>query len=122
MRNLLPCSRMAMPLAIKTSRSRRVFCSLFFITAVVAAVGGVAPTLAVRQRVVDNAFHQKIAPWVMEHTANGQQSEFFVVLVDQADLSRANTLQTKAEKGRYVYNSLFNKSETTQRPVLQWLG
>ena len=22
----------------------------------------------------------KIAPWVMEHTANGQQAEFFVVL------------------------------------------
>jgi hypothetical protein len=43
----------------------------------------------------------KIAPWVMEHTANGQQTEFFVVLADQADLSGAG-LQTKAEKGRYV--------------------
>ena len=31
------------------------------------------------------------------------------------------TLQTKAEKGRYVYNSLLNKSQTTQRPILQWL-
>ena len=31
----------------------------------------------------------KIAPWVMEHTANGQQAEFFVVLADQADLSPA---------------------------------
>jgi hypothetical protein len=36
----------------------------------------------------------------MEHTANDQQAEFFVVLVDQADLSQANSLQTKAEKGR----------------------
>ena len=41
------------------------------------------------QRVADNAFHQKIAPWVIEHTANGQQAEFFVVLADQADLSPA---------------------------------
>lgn len=32
---------------------------------------------------------QKIALWVMEHTANGQQAEFFVVLTDQADLSEA---------------------------------
>jgi subtilisin family serine protease len=63
----------------------------------------------------------KIAPWVMEHTANGQQTEFFVVLADQADLSGAANLQTKAEKGRYVYNSLLNKSQTTQGPILQWL-
>jgi serine protease AprX len=63
----------------------------------------------------------KIAPWVMEHTANGQASEFFVVLADQADLSGAANLQTKAEKGRYVYNGLLNKSQTTQGPILQWL-
>ncbi len=63
----------------------------------------------------------KIAPWVMEHTANGQEAEVFVVLADQADLSGADNLQTKAEKGRYVYNSLLNKSQTTQGPILQWL-
>ena len=63
----------------------------------------------------------KIAPWVMEHTANGQKAEFFVVLADQADLSGAANLQTKAEKGRYVYNSLLNKSQTTQGAILQWL-
>ena len=57
----------------------------------------------------------------MEHTTNGQQAEFFVVLADQADLSPAATLHTKAEKGRYVYNSLLNKSHTTQGPILQWL-
>src|SRR6185312_10714103 len=51
----------------------------------------------------------KIAPWVMEHTASGQQAEFFVVLADQADLSQAAGLQTKGEKGRYVYNALLNK-------------
>jgi hypothetical protein len=38
----------------------------------------------------------------MEHTANGQQAEFFVVLRDQADLSVAANLQTKAEKGRFA--------------------
>src|SRR4029453_18809180 len=59
--------------------------------------------------------------WVMEHTANGQQAEFFVVLADQADLSGAASLATKAEKGRYVYNTLLNKAQSTQQPVLQWL-
>ena len=63
----------------------------------------------------------KVAPWVMEHTANGQQAEFFVVLADQADLSGAASLATKAEKGRYVYNTLLNKAQATQGPILQWL-
>src|SRR5437763_2740761 len=63
----------------------------------------------------------KIAPWVMEHTANGQQAEFFVVLADQADLSPAASLPTKAEKGRFVYQALQTKAQTTQGPILQWL-
>jgi subtilisin family serine protease len=57
----------------------------------------------------------------MEHTANGQQAEFFVVLTDQADLSGSASLPTKAEKGRYVYDTLLSKAQTTQEPILQWL-
>ena len=63
----------------------------------------------------------KIAPWVMEHTANGQEAEFFVVLADQADLSAAETLRTKVEKGRFVYQTLQSKAQTTQDSILQWL-
>ena len=63
----------------------------------------------------------KIAPWVMEHTANGQKAEFFIELKDQADLSGAASLPTKAEKGRYVYNTLLSKAQSTQEPILQWL-
>src|SRR5260370_20997847 len=63
----------------------------------------------------------KIAPWVMDHTANGQEAEFFVVLADQADLSAAETLPTKAEKGRFVYQTLQSKAQTTQDSILQWL-
>jgi serine protease AprX len=63
----------------------------------------------------------KIAPWVMEHTANGQQAEFLVVLADQADVSLAASLLTKAEKGRYVYQTLLEQAQTTQEPILQWL-
>ena len=43
------------------------------------------------------------------------------MLADQADLSGATNLATKTEKGRYVYEELRNKSQTTQGPVLQWL-
>ena len=57
----------------------------------------------------------------MEHTANGQQAEFFVVLADQADLSPAANLPTKTEKGRFVYQTLLDKAQTTQGPILQLL-
>src|SRR2546421_2760650 len=63
----------------------------------------------------------KIAPWVIDHTATGQQAEFFVVLADQADVSGAASLPTKAEKGRYVYQTLLEKAYSTQDPILQWL-
>src|SRR5205809_7603365 len=63
----------------------------------------------------------KIASWVIDHTANGQRAEFFVVLADQADLSGAASLPTKAEKGRFVHQTLLEKAQSTQEPILQWL-
>src|SRR6184192_4797874 len=94
---------------------RRIFCSLFFVAAVAAAIGAIAsPRVANQQGAAVSSpppAAQKIAPWVVEHTANRQQTEFFVVLADQADLSRAATLQTKTEKGRYVCNTLANKRQ-----------
>src|SRR5436190_3398982 len=63
----------------------------------------------------------KIAPWVIDHTATGQQAEFFVVLADQTDLRGAASLPTKAEKVRYVYQTLLEKAHSTQEPILQWL-
>src|SRR3954449_8367520 len=68
-----------------------------------------------------NAAANKVAPWVTEHTANGREAEFFVVLADQADLSPAANLATKAEKGRFVYEALQSKAQTTQASILQWL-
>ena len=107
---------------------RRIFCSLFLVAAVVALVAAIASSDAVGQRVelpTQGAFHpapaQKIVPWVMEHTANGQQAEFFVLLADQADLSPAANLPTKIEKGRFVYQTLLEKAQSTQAPILQWL-
>ena len=98
-------------------------CLLFFVAAVVAAVGAVASPRANQggSTSLKAMLNHKVAPWVIEHTTNGQQAEFFVVLADQANLSGADSLQTKTEKGRYVHNSLLNKAQSTQGPLLQWL-
>ncbi len=63
----------------------------------------------------------KLSPWVVEHTADGAEAELLVVLADQADLSGAAMLSTKLEKGRYVYQTLWNKAQSTQGPILRWL-
>jgi serine protease AprX len=102
---------------------RRIFCSLFLVAAVVALVAAVASSDAVGQRVGGNVVNiaNKIAPWVVEHTAYGQQAEFFVVLADQADLSPAAYLPTKTAKSRFVFETLRDKAQTTQASILQWL-
>jgi subtilisin family serine protease len=63
----------------------------------------------------------KIAPWVLERTTGGAQAEFLVVLSEQADVSGADSLKTKAEKGQFVRDVLWNKAQATQAPLIQWL-
>src|SRR6266404_6089773 len=107
------------------SRWRRVFSSLLLLAAFVAIIGAIAssrqPAIAAPGGGTGPFQSSKIVPWVMEHTAKGQQAEFFVVLADQADLTAAANLLTKAEKGRFVFQTLFNKAQATQGPILQWL-
>ena len=100
-----------------------MFCLLFLGAAAATGIGAITSSRAVTRgdAAALAVSASKIAPWVMNHTANGQQAEFFVVLTNQADLSQAAALQTKAEKGRYVYNALLTKSQVTQGPILQWL-
>jgi serine protease AprX len=102
---------------------RHMFCSLFFAAAAIAVFGaiGSSPAIGQGRSLNQSAKAKKIAPWVVEHTANGQQAEFFVMLADQANLGAAATMRTKAEKGRYVYNTLRNTSQTTQGPILRWI-
>src|SRR5438477_3988964 len=105
-----------------SSRLRPVLCLFLVATAGVAAVGAIGSRHTSGRRADDNALAiGKIAPWVIEHIPYGQQAEFFVVLADQANLSGTAALATKAEKGRYVHDALWNKSQATQRPILQWL-
>jgi serine protease AprX len=129
--------------ALGPLRLRGVLCVFLFLVAVIAVVTAIGSSRAgastslnatnlaegadisrqsnMRQRVEDNESHLKIAPWVIEHTANGQKTEFFVVLANQADLSGVAALATKIEKGRYVYDALRNKSTATQTAILKWL-
>jgi len=103
---------------------RRILATLFLAAAVAAGWGAIASSRAVNQAKSPNqaAALRKIAPWVTQNTANGKQAEFMVILADQADLSGAAALATKAEKGRFVRDALWNKSQATQGSILKWLN
>jgi serine protease AprX len=109
-------------LMFRTPRWRRIFCSFFLTAAAVAGLAAINSSRATDQAGSANQNDSaKIAPWVIEHTANGQRAEFIVVLADQADLSGAAMLRAKIDKGRFVHDALWNKAQTTQGPILQWL-
>jgi serine protease AprX len=89
---------------------------VIILVALLALVVGGRPAGSSAARVSD-----KIAPWVLAHIANEQQAEMLVVLSQQADLSGADKLSTKLEKGRFVYDTLYRTAQSTQGPLLSWL-
>lgn len=101
----------------QTSQSLSSKCTRSSLIAIILLALVAAPAAPVAVE-ADNS---KIAPWVMTHTQGGQPAEFLVVLSEQADLSGAAQLTTKAEKGRFVYETLWQTAQTTQAPVLAWL-
>lgn len=66
-------------------------------------------------------WQDKVDPWVSTSAAQGQ-AEFLVFLSDQADLSGAANLRTKAERGEFVYRTLSEHAERTQGPLRQRLA
>jgi len=80
-----------------TAPIRRILCILFVGAAIAACLGMVASSRAISQppKRGENTALRKIAPWVTQHTAEGKQAEFLVILADQADLHGAAALPTK---------------------------
>ena len=62
-------------------------------------------------------WRDKVDPWVLQ-TASAGETEFLVFLTSQADLSAANALPTKSQKGWYVYQTLTSLAERTQAPLI----
>lgn len=63
------------------------------------------------------AWQSKVDQWVLEKTASGQ-AEFIIYLAEQADLSGAQTLPTRLDKGRFVYQKLVEIAHRTQPGVI----
>ena len=102
---------------------RWLLCTILFAAAVVAMLATITPLRAVNNVAGSNpkSGASKIAPWVLQHTANGREAEFLVILADQTDLNAARALPTKKEKGRFVRDALWQKAQDTQQPLLEML-
>ena len=62
-------------------------------------------------------WESKVEPWVLETAAQGA-TEFLVMLSEQADLSPAVRLASKAQRGQFVYQALTAAAERSQPPVI----
>jgi len=69
-------------------------------------------------------WRDKVDPWVFDRLAleASGESEFLIVLAEQADLSGARGLSTKIAKGTYVFATLAATAERTQREILDELA
>ncbi|MFN7118075.1 MAG: S8 family serine peptidase [Saprospiraceae bacterium] len=68
-----------------------------------------------------NYWQNKIDASLWKKAEAGTLVECIVVLKQQADLSLANNLKTKEEKGNFVFNSLQTTARESQKPILQLL-
>jgi serine protease AprX len=62
----------------------------------------------------------KVDPWVLD-TASRGNTEFLIMLREQADLRGAASLHAKTAKGAFVQNALASLAERTQAPLLRLL-
>lgn len=63
----------------------------------------------------------KVDPQVIDAAEKGETTEFLVYMSEQADLSESAALETKEEKGVYVFGRLSEVASRTQRSLLDAL-
>jgi len=62
-------------------------------------------------------WQDKTDAWVLDTADDNGETEFLVFLTEQADLSQARALDSKLEKGQYVFDTLTTLAERSQAPV-----
>ncbi|NJN67821.1 MAG: S8 family serine peptidase [Chloroflexaceae bacterium] len=87
---------------------------------------GVAPSLSMtlppyKVSLPDQS--ERVDPQILQNLAASPdgQTDFFVFVEDQPDLSAAYAITDWAERGRFVYETLKTNAEQSQRPLREWL-
>lgn len=104
-----------------TINTPRRFLRLFAFIALFLICVGFASTVGgqdtdVRSQDAEDAL-DKVEPLLLEEFSKSDGAEFFIWMVEKADLSPAHDLITKEEKGQFVYDALRSTAERTQKGV-----
>lgn len=80
-------------------------------------------TLATPRRMALPDHEARLDPQIMRDmaTASDNQTDFLVFLHEQPDLSEAYTISDWNERGRFVYETLYNNARLSQRNMRLWL-
>jgi len=101
------------PQSVQTPFSRRLRCALAAGAILLLCDSRPAPAAAA-------PWQEKVRPGLLEQAAKGP-TEFILFLTEQADLGAAAMRHSKAERGRFVYETLRGLSGRTQAPILALL-
>src|SRR5688572_29013179 len=66
-------------------------------------------------------WQRKVSPSLLEQTRDGQSTSFIIVLTQQADVSDAKHIRTKEAKGEFVFQTLRQTAQQSQKSVLTYL-
>jgi uncharacterized repeat protein (TIGR01451 family) len=97
--------------------NRKIIGLLLVLLVAVLAIGNLVNKTVVAQ----SEWQEKVDTWVLETAVSESTTEFLVYLQAQADLSGAEALQTKEEKGTYVFEQLTAVANQTQAAVIAQL-
>jgi subtilisin family serine protease len=105
---------------MNTKWSTRVWTILFligFVAGTIQPVAAIAAPAESADPLTQVDALDKIEPLVLEQITAAGQTEFFVWMAEKADLSTANQLNRKVEKGQFVFEELRATAERSQREL-----
>ncbi len=93
----------------KISWQKRLFLFIFLVMAVFGVV---------MQTTARAEWMQKVDPWVLNTAVADAETEFLIVLDEQADLTAVAHISDKTERGTAVYAGLTAVAQQTQAPII----
>lgn len=109
-------------MALISMHTRFEFIPALLRTGLLAVLFAALPAAAAGPYVPSARMQQKADPWVMQRLADGGISRFLVVLPEQADLSGAEQLTDKTQRGQWVFDTLSKHADRTQAALRETLS
>jgi subtilisin family serine protease len=112
----------SIPIGVISIKKIKAFFKILFIAVVTISISGLFQPIQGHAQLpglpadFDTSISkEKIEPELIEQVSKSGEADFFIWMVEKADLSHAANLKTKHKKGHFVYNALRQTSDRSQR-------